>query len=328
MDSTRIDLPGPLHFIGTEGEDLVVGPGPYQVAQGQGPQLRLISPHNGSSPTIQAVPVEHDLDLLGPFALLVPAADEAVHVLLLNQDGKALDAVGSESGVQGRGPSATLGAAKIAAGVQSTVLSHPSAASALRPGTRLRVFDYQIVPSPNATGFTGCAKPAGWISAAVAESHVAPAGSATSAGPGTATGYNPFPAGSPWNRGAFPGYHCAFGSVMITPPPSSKLAAGNHRLLVTSYVYTAGGTLLSMTVTDVYQITPGNWTVPQVVLATGRTATMPANYDYSRVVTQYYASLPSGSPVKYDLQVDGVSVAEKNCLFKASMTQAPMLKCQ
>lgn len=327
IDFSSIELKKALHFTAADGSDLVVPSGIYHVDEGQGDQLQL-SPQDGAKPLLMAaMAVEHDVEVLSPVALTVPFDADQHHVLLLQPGGRALDAAGSLSGVRGRGPLTALGAGKIATGVQTSVLWRPSLASALGPGTRLRVFDYQLTPAPSATSFTGCVKPAGWVSAAVAESYVAPAGSATPMGPGTATGYNPFPPGSPWGRGAFPGYHCAFGSVTITPPPSSKPPTGQHRLLVTSYVYTAGGTLLSMTVTDVYHVTPGNWTLSQVILATGRTATTPVNYDYRRVVTQYYASLPNGSPVKFELQVDGVSVAEKHCTFKASMTQAPTLKC-
>jgi len=328
IDPASVELTKPMHFTAPDGSDVVAAAGTYHVDGGEGSQLQL-SPLDGASPiVIAAFMSEHDLDLLGPLALIIPTEEERQHLVLIQPDRKALDAIGNIGDVRSRGPLSPVNSAKIAGGVQSSVLSRPGLVAALGPATRLRVFNYQVTPAPTASGFTGCVKPAGWVSAAVAFSAVAPAGSATSAGPGTATGHNPYPAGSPWNRGSFPGCHCAFGSVTGASPDLARAGGRTVQLRVTSYVY---GVVLSMNVTDVYQQTSGGSgtvTFQQVIVATGQTGTTPVTHDFIRDVTQYYASLPTGSPVKFEVLVDGVSMAEKNCLFKASMTQAAMLKCQ
>jgi hypothetical protein len=72
----------------------------------------------------------------------------------------------------------------------------------------------------------------------------------------------------------------------------------------------------------------GAVTFQQVIVATGQTGTTPVAHDFIRDVTQYYASLPTGSPVTFDVLVNGLSIIEKSCLLKAGMTQAATLKCQ
>ena len=328
IDPASVELTKPMHFTASDGSDVVAAAGTYHVDGGEGSQL-LLFPGDGATPiVIAALMSEHDLDLLGPLALIIPTEEERQHLVLIQPGRTALDAIGNIGDVRSRGPLSPVNSARIAGGVQSSVVSRPGLVAALGPATRLRVFNYQLTPAPTASGFTGCVKPTGWVSAAVASSAVAPAGSATYAGPGTATGYNPYPAGSPWNRGSFPGYHCAFGSVTVASPDLARAGGRTVQLRVTSYVF---GVVLSMNVTDVYQQTSGGSgtvTFQQVIVATGQTGTTPIGHDFVRDVTQYYASAPTGSPVKFDVFVDGVSMIEKSCLLKVSMTQAATLKCQ
>jgi hypothetical protein len=255
--------------------------------------------------------------------------------VLLQPGGQALDAIGTTSEIRTRAPLSALAKAQISAGVQRTLLNRPGVASALGPLDRFRFSNYIITPSNPASPFGGCTKPTGWISAAVASSSVAPAGSANPlTGPGKETGVNPFPPGTPWNRGAFPGYFCS--NVSVTISDIRLLQSGAYQLLVTSYIFTGGvSSTLSMFVTDAYQQQSGagNTTItfPQVIVATGRMPTPRPGQEQATMLQadRYYSTLPTGAPVKFELKIDGITWAEKNCLFNGhGWPQVPTLKCQ
>jgi len=335
IDPSVIELPKSIHFTTPEGNSVVVPAGSYSVEQGGESQLRFSSSEGAAPIIVAAVTTEHDFDVAHPLVLGISGDGDSHHIVLLQPGGKALDAAGSASEIRTRAPITALGKLQIAAGVQTTVLNRPGVVAALGPLDRFRFSNYVITPSNPASLFGGCTKPAGWVSAAIASSQVAPAGSTNPVtGPGRETGVNPFPPGTPWNRGAFPGYFCS--NVSVTVSNNRPLQSGAYQLLATSYIFSGGvSNVLSMFVTDVYQqqTGAGNTTItfPQVVAATGRMPTPRPGQDQATMlqVDRYYSTLPTGAPVKFELKIDGVTWAEKHCLFKGyGWPQAPTLKCQ
>jgi hypothetical protein len=66
--------------------------------------LKLIPAEEGKQKaiTVQAMPTEHEETLSAPLALSIPYKEDEHHIVLLMPDGKALDAVGTYSGVRSR----------------------------------------------------------------------------------------------------------------------------------------------------------------------------------------------------------------------------------
>lgn len=100
-EPSSIDLDRPLHFITTDGTEGVTPAGSYRVEQTQDAQLQLLSAEHAPI-LIAADHMTHDIDLSAPFALIFAEQDDQPHVLLLLPDGRALDAIGSVSGIRPR----------------------------------------------------------------------------------------------------------------------------------------------------------------------------------------------------------------------------------
>lgn len=97
----RIDLDRPLHFITTDGTDMVAPAGSYLVEETEDAQLRLLSEEH--APILLAADhMTHDIALPAPFALTFAAQEDQPHLLLLMPDGRALDAIASVSGIRTR----------------------------------------------------------------------------------------------------------------------------------------------------------------------------------------------------------------------------------
>lgn len=130
--TSSVPLTHAVHFSSPDGSDAVAPPGVYQVERVEPTVLRLIPGEGGKQQavTVQAMPTEHEETISAPFALSIPYKEDEHHVVLLTPDGKALDAVGTYSGVRSR--AALL----------------PLSTQTLRPYTRLSL---GLTLSPNST---------------------------------------------------------------------------------------------------------------------------------------------------------------------------------
>lgn len=99
--ATSVTLDGPIHFMASDGSDVVAGPGTYQV-EASASQLSLTA--EGRPPLkIDAKPTTHSETIQTPLAVMVPVEDpDVLHVVLLLPNGQALDAPGSLSGTRPR----------------------------------------------------------------------------------------------------------------------------------------------------------------------------------------------------------------------------------
>ena len=100
-----VQLFKPVHFLTSDGGDLIAEPGKYTVESIVGARLRLSA--EGQSPVfVEALSTTHSEDLSAPVALTVLGDDEdLLHVVLLLPSGTGLDAVGSLTGIRPRGAS-------------------------------------------------------------------------------------------------------------------------------------------------------------------------------------------------------------------------------
>jgi hypothetical protein len=97
-----IQLDRPVHFSKPDGQALLVSAGRYQVEPIGETLLRLI-PETDLPPLVVAADrTTHDIDISIPFALTFAEQEDSPHVLLLLPDGRALDAIGSLSGIHPR----------------------------------------------------------------------------------------------------------------------------------------------------------------------------------------------------------------------------------
>jgi hypothetical protein len=106
-ETTTITLDQPVHFLGTDGSDVVANPGEYSVEAAE-EWLRLI-PGTGRRDAllVEAQRETHEVKVDIPIVLSTPGSepDELdVHVVqLLNPDGTSMVASGTYSGIQSRG---------------------------------------------------------------------------------------------------------------------------------------------------------------------------------------------------------------------------------
>ena len=106
-ETTTITLDQPVHFLGTDGSDVVANPGKYSVEAAQ-EWLRLIpGTERRDALLIEAQKGTHEVKVEIPIVLSTPGdePDELdVHVVqLLNPDGTSMVATGTYSGIQSRG---------------------------------------------------------------------------------------------------------------------------------------------------------------------------------------------------------------------------------
>ena len=106
-ETTTITLDQAVHFIGTDGSDVVADPGDYSVEVAQ-EWLRLIpGTERRSALLIEAQPGTHEVKVETPIVISTPGTepDETdVHIVqFLNPDGTSLVATGTYSGIQSRG---------------------------------------------------------------------------------------------------------------------------------------------------------------------------------------------------------------------------------
>ena len=99
---TTIAVEKPAHFPTTEGATQLIPIGRYVVDSVDNAQLRL-TPEDGPTPLVIGAALQsHDIDIPSPLVLAFAEREDEPHVLLLLPDGRALDAIGSFSGIQSR----------------------------------------------------------------------------------------------------------------------------------------------------------------------------------------------------------------------------------
>jgi hypothetical protein len=102
--TSSVPLTQAVHFSSPDGSEAVAPPGVYQVERVEPTVLKLIPGEGGKQQavTVQAMPTEHKETISAPFALSIPYKEDEHHIVLLTPDGKALDAIGTYSGVRSR----------------------------------------------------------------------------------------------------------------------------------------------------------------------------------------------------------------------------------
>jgi len=131
-ETTTITLDQTVHFIGTDGSDVVANPGDYSVEAAQ-EWLRLIpGTERRDALLIEAQKGTHEVKIEVPIVLSIPGTepDETdLHIVqLLNPDGTSLMATGTYSGIQSRG----FGAAALQAAARARAAAEAARAAAAR----------------------------------------------------------------------------------------------------------------------------------------------------------------------------------------------------
>lgn len=99
---TTIAVEKPAHFPTAEGAMRLIPIGQYVVDSVDNAQLRL-TPEDTPTPLVIAAALQsHDIDIPSPLVLAFAEREDEPHILLLLPDGRALDAVGSFTGIQSR----------------------------------------------------------------------------------------------------------------------------------------------------------------------------------------------------------------------------------
>ena len=99
---TSIAVEKPAHFPTTDGAMRLIPIGQYVVDSVDNAQLRL-TPNDAPTPLVIAAALQsHDIDIPSPLVLAFAEREDEPHVLLLLPDGRALDAIGSFTGIQSR----------------------------------------------------------------------------------------------------------------------------------------------------------------------------------------------------------------------------------
>lgn len=99
----NVSLDTSIYFIASDGSDAKAEAGTYRVEQEDEQHLRLIPESDRPPLIVQAISQKHEQEVSGPVALAVPGTEDAHHVVLVLPNGTWLNAVGSPSGVRGRG---------------------------------------------------------------------------------------------------------------------------------------------------------------------------------------------------------------------------------
>ena len=93
-----------VHFLTPTGEDVVVSPGTYTVEAAEDAlRLTLTGEETAQSVTVKAEATTHEASIEEPELITISEEEDQQVVILLMPDGKALEAVGSSSGIRERG---------------------------------------------------------------------------------------------------------------------------------------------------------------------------------------------------------------------------------
>ena len=344
VDRATITIEKAASFAGPDGSLLDLVPGMYRVSPARGGHLNFTSVDRPVSTSevahtrlVRAMPTVHQLNLTAPVVLNVSDGDELPHVVMLFPGGVALEATSQPSNYEANvHPTTTVTKALDNPSIVNAVVkwmrfAFKSGLPPFDPTQLLKVPIGKIDPGDSPTRFDWESTPPQWTRGTVATCYVSPAGSAGPLGPQTQTGYVPFPPGTAISRGPYPTH-----IISVTPVKvDAFLVRPGHsiQLLVTSQVVSPGDpSILSMTWTDVYETiatAKGSVIFPQVIVATGRVPSSPplAGTSWIEVVAKEITRQPVGTPVEFELQVDGITLATRNCLFKAHGVGTPALTC-
>lgn len=105
-----IALEQPAYFSAPDGSPVTLPPGSYTVELTNESALRLVEQAGSASHIVGASVIRHEELLANSAAALILTNDDTLHLVLLQPDGSALDAVGSLTGIGSRAP-AQLGSA-------------------------------------------------------------------------------------------------------------------------------------------------------------------------------------------------------------------------
>ena len=323
-DAARtIALDSTVRYRGADGREVELPPGEYRVDSAGESHLLLTSADRTEQWRIPAAPTWHDFRLVSPLAVWIPTEDGG-RLLMLFPGGAALSAIGGARA----GEAASIPEADSTAAIGQQIFNQPGAAFGVLPFDRTLLSSPSskslwgtIDPGPSPSAFAPGAVPPLWIGATVATSY---------GGPGQPG--QPNPPGTPVRRGAFPGYLTSVVSVTVSWPLS--MVGRVVQLHVTSHVVSFGlPTILFMTWTDVYQVVPqagGAVSLPGVIVATGRVPTTPPAPGTSwpaEVAKRFTSSSGQGAPTEFELRVDGVTVASRQCQFQGRFPGSPALSC-
>jgi hypothetical protein len=100
----RVYLAQSLHLSTPDGRDIILDAGRYEVMAGGTDTLRVVAVEGGQETLVQATETALTETVTGPAAGSMPNAEDPdlVHLVFVHPDGKALEAIGSLSGVQSR----------------------------------------------------------------------------------------------------------------------------------------------------------------------------------------------------------------------------------
>jgi hypothetical protein len=99
--SPEVKVETAIHFIATDGSDVLVKPGTYQLEVAEA-WLRLVPGERRDALLLEAQHTQHEEILHEPKALLKEVEGNAYRLLLLLPDGTGLEAMGSFNGVRSR----------------------------------------------------------------------------------------------------------------------------------------------------------------------------------------------------------------------------------
>lgn len=104
MQERTVWLTQPVHFTGAQGQDVVVGPGSYQVGAESTNRISLVPTEDGESVVIDAANLTHQQTIESPVPVIVPDPEQpdVLHLALLFPAGTGLNAIGTYSGVKPR----------------------------------------------------------------------------------------------------------------------------------------------------------------------------------------------------------------------------------
>ncbi|MDH4194826.1 MAG: hypothetical protein OEV70_11830, partial [Nitrospirota bacterium] len=106
--ASTLSLQQSAHFVESDGSDVLVEAGTYEVETLVGSRLKLNTP-GGTTLFLDAQATTHSEEIEAPLAVTVVGEDpDVVHIVLVLPNGQALDAPGSLSGTRSRGFSAML----------------------------------------------------------------------------------------------------------------------------------------------------------------------------------------------------------------------------
>lgn len=98
---STVTLDQAIHFLASDGSDVVVGPGTYQVEAAE-EWLRVIPGERREAWLLEATPTRHEETLDAPVALAVSGEEDHYHMIVLLPGGTGLETIGSVSGVRSR----------------------------------------------------------------------------------------------------------------------------------------------------------------------------------------------------------------------------------